>query len=105
MEPTSMRRTWQDIKRQQPDSPERRAGYEEARLSYELGVKVRQLREAHGMTQAQLAKKAGMTQSAIARLEHGGTAPRFATLERISAVFGQAVVVDFRPREAAPAGA
>jgi DNA-binding XRE family transcriptional regulator len=103
MEATRTRRTWREVKRQQADSLERGAGYEQARAAYELGIKVRQLREGHGMTQKQLALSAGMTQSTIARLEHGVVEPRFGTLERISAVFGQDVVVDFRPRVAAAA--
>ncbi len=101
MEATRTRRTWSEVKRWHADSSERRAGYAQARVAYELGMKVRQLREAHGMTQGQLARSAGMTQSTIARVEHGGVEPRFGTLERISAVFGQDLVVDFRPRSAA----
>jgi ribosome-binding protein aMBF1 (putative translation factor) len=45
--------------------------YEAARLAFELGAAVRDLRLARGWSQSELASAARMTQSAIARFEAG----------------------------------
>jgi ribosome-binding protein aMBF1 (putative translation factor) len=58
--------------------------YEPARLAFELGAAVRELRLARGWSQAELAQAAGMTQSAVARFEAGGTVPTLAVLGRIA---------------------
>lgn len=47
--------------------------YEAARIAFELGRSVREVREARGWSQTQLADAAGMTQPAVARFEAGGT--------------------------------
>ncbi|WP_445184069.1 helix-turn-helix domain-containing protein [Pseudonocardia sp. Cha107L01] len=49
--------------------------YAAARLAFELGAAVRELRVACKWSQAELAAAAGMTQSAVARFEAGGTTP------------------------------
>ncbi|WP_312880210.1 helix-turn-helix domain-containing protein [Actinokineospora xionganensis] len=49
--------------------------YEAARLAFELGTAVREMREARGWTQSRLAEASEMTQPAIARFEVGGTVP------------------------------
>lgn|SRR5579885_965569 len=99
------RRAWSAIKAMRPDTPERRAGYERARLAHELGAKVRALREARGLSQAELAQRMGTTQSVIARLELGGAEPRFDTLRRVCAVLDADLTVEMSPREAATAHA
>lgn len=58
--------------------------YKAARLAYELGRTVRELRESAGWSQTELAKAAGMTQSAVARFEAGGTVPTLTVLERLA---------------------
>lgn len=58
--------------------------YEAARLAFELGAEVRELRLARGWGQAELASAAGMTQSAVARFESGGTVPTLPVLGRIA---------------------
>ncbi len=99
------RRTWSAIKAQRADTPERRAGYERARLAHELGAKVRALREARGLSQAELARRMGTTQSVIARLELGGAEPRLDTLRRVCAVLDADLTVELSPHGAAAARA
>ncbi|WP_233606217.1 helix-turn-helix transcriptional regulator [Micromonospora sp. Llam0] len=75
--------------------------YEAARLAFELGRSVRELRERRGWSQTQLATASGMTQSAVARFEAGGTVPTLVVLERLAAALGVSLKVGFEPRDAA----
>lgn len=52
--------------------------------TYKIAVQVMELREQHGLTQAQLAKRCGMSQADISRIERGSTKPTTRTLERIA---------------------
>jgi transcriptional regulator with XRE-family HTH domain len=72
--------------------------YDAARLAFELGRSVRELRERRGWSQAELAKASGMTQSAVARFEAGGTVPTLAVLERLAAALDVSLRVGFEPR-------
>ncbi|WP_239143991.1 helix-turn-helix domain-containing protein [Actinoplanes philippinensis] len=72
--------------------------YDAARLAFELGRSVRELRERQGWSQAQLAKRSGMTQSAVARFEAGGTVPTLPVLERLAAALDVSLKVGFEPR-------
>lgn len=72
-------------------SPDRRIAepgaeetYEAARLAFEPGAAVRELRLARGWSQAELASAAAMTQSAVARFEAGGMVPTLPVLGRIA---------------------
>jgi len=58
--------------------------YDAARLAFELGAAVRELRDARGWSQTDLASAAGMTQSAVGRFEAGGTVPTLLVLGRIA---------------------
>jgi transcriptional regulator with XRE-family HTH domain len=53
-----------------------------------MGVKLKQLREAVGITQRELAERLGAQQPAIARLESGNVKPDVVTLERIAKALG-----------------
>lgn len=53
-----------------------------------MGLKLRYLREAAGLTQRELAERLDAQQPAIARLENGHVKPDVATLERIAAALG-----------------
>ncbi|MBN1170589.1 MAG: helix-turn-helix transcriptional regulator [Micromonosporaceae bacterium] len=66
-----------------------------ARLAFELGAGVRELREARGWSQTQLAHAAGMTQSAVARFEAGGTVPTLPVLERLAQALDVELTVRF----------
>src|SRR5690606_13155071 len=66
------------------DTPEYKAARRAAEIAYELGVLVREAREARGWTQAELAGRAGMKQHAISRFEAGDGVPTIQTLNRIA---------------------
>jgi DNA-binding XRE family transcriptional regulator len=55
------------------------------------GSKVKQLREAKGMTQAELAKSAGITQSFISDLEGNKKFPSMPTMTKIAKMLGVTV--------------
>jgi ribosome-binding protein aMBF1 (putative translation factor) len=88
------RKTWDEIKRQRPDTPARR-GYEKAGRSIRLAMEIHDLREKRGLTQKELAERLGTTQSAIARLEAGNIAPSLPTLDKVAAALGVELVVGF----------
>ncbi len=74
------RTSWPELRSERMSRPEARAGYEQARVSYEFGRRGRERRLEIGMTQQALAEKLHTSQSAIARLEGGGTHPRLQTI-------------------------
>ncbi|MFG2111352.1 helix-turn-helix domain-containing protein [Streptomyces sp. NPDC048718] len=82
-------------------APEAAAGYEAARVRFELGRAVRERREALGMTQTGLARPAGLQQPSIARFEAGGTMPTLPMLERLAAALGMRLRIKFEPRDRA----
>ena len=94
----SERADWRELRDRRMGEPGAAEAYSAARLAYELGRAVRELRERHGWSQTQLAHAAGMTQSAVARFEAGGTVPTLAVLERIAHAFDVELQVQFAPR-------
>lgn len=78
--------------------PGAKQAYNAARLAYELGRTVRQLREARGWSQNELAEAAAMTQSAVARFEAGGTVPSLPVLDRLAQALDADLVVQVTPR-------
>lgn len=78
------RESWQELRDRRMSEPGADEAYEAARLAFELGAAVRELRLAHGWSQAELASAAGITQSAVARFEAGGTVPTLPVLGRIA---------------------
>ena len=78
------RESWSRTRERRMAEPGAEEAYEAARLAFELGAAVRELRLARGWSQAQLATAAGMTQSAVARFEAGGTVPTLPVLGRIA---------------------
>jgi ribosome-binding protein aMBF1 (putative translation factor) len=92
---------WAELRERRMAEPGAADAYSAARLAFELGLSVRELRERRGWSQAQLAEAAGMTQSAIARFEGGGTVPTLPVLERIAAALDVRLTVTFGPRDAA----
>ena len=84
--------TWKKFKAAR-NSVETGEGYRKAQLSYEFGCRVRELREASGMSQQELAMKMSTSQSTIARLEAGGVDPKLSTVRRVAEVFGVPITV------------
>ncbi|MYV56156.1 helix-turn-helix transcriptional regulator [Streptomyces sp. SID3212] len=95
------RKRWSELRNDSLAHPEAREAYEEARIQYELGVAVRERREALGMTQAQLAQAAGLQQPAVARFEAGGTIPTLPLLERFASALQLRLNVGFEPLDQA----
>ena len=52
--------------------------------AYDIAMQVIELREKHGLTQAQLAERCGIDQGDISRIERGATSPTARTLQRIA---------------------
>lgn len=92
---------WQDVKARRPLSVEGSAEYAAARHAFELGEKVRQLREERQWSQKELAKRTGMSQPAIARFEAGGTTPTLTVLDRMARAFDMRLTIDITPDSAA----
>jgi ribosome-binding protein aMBF1 (putative translation factor) len=96
----SKRKTWSEVRRRRIEKPAVRASYEKARLAYELGRQVRELRQSHGLSQREVAERMHTTQSVIARLEAGGSKPSISTLERVAKALGASIDIRFRERVA-----
>jgi ribosome-binding protein aMBF1 (putative translation factor) len=97
----SDRSDWSAIRERRMAESGAAEAYESARIAYELGRSVRDLRERLGWSQSRLAQAAGMTQSAVARFEAGGTVPTLPVLERLARALDADLTVDLRPRHAA----
>lgn len=81
-----MARSYRDIAtdrqaRVSPEAQNDRAVFEQA---YDVAMQLVELREKHGLTQAQLAERSGVDQGDISRIERGTTSPTARTLQRIA---------------------
>lgn len=92
------RESWSELRERRMGEPGAGEAYEAARLAFELGAAVRELRLARGWSQAGLASAAGMTQSAVARFEAGGTVPTLPVLGRIARALDADLTVRVEPR-------
>jgi ribosome-binding protein aMBF1 (putative translation factor) len=90
--------SWAEIRNRRMAEPGAQKAYQAARLAFELGRTVQQLRERLGWSQAELAKAAGMTQSAVARFEAGGTVPTLPVLDRLAQAMDAELIVQVTPR-------
>jgi ribosome-binding protein aMBF1 (putative translation factor) len=93
-------RDWAALRDRRVAEPGAADAYAAARLAFELGRAVRELRESRGWSQAQLSQAAGMTQSAVARFEAGGTMPSLLILVRLARSLDASLSVLFQPRTA-----
>lgn len=94
-------RDWRGLRDRRMAEPGAAEAYEAARLAFELGKAVREMREARGWTQSRLAEAAEMTQPAIARFEAGGTVPTIPVLERLAVALDAELVVELNPKSVA----
>lgn len=70
------------------------AAYEATRLALEVGDKVREAREAAGLSQRDLAARMGTSQAAVARLEAGGVGATITTLQKVAAALDLKVTIE-----------
>ncbi|MDA8312318.1 MAG: helix-turn-helix transcriptional regulator [Actinomycetota bacterium] len=89
------RKTWEEVKSEQADTPARRRGYERAGRTIRLAMEIHELREKRGLSQRELAERLGTTQSAVARLEAGNVSPSLPTLDKVAEALGVELVVSF----------
>lgn len=89
---------WRELRDRRMQEPGAEHAYEAARLAYELGRSIRDLRERRGWTQTELAAAAGMTQPAVARFEAGGTTPTLPVIERLARALDADLLVQVTPR-------
>lgn len=93
----SQRSDWQELRSRRMAEPGAAEAYDAARLAFELGRQVRELRVQQGLSQTELARRAGMTQPAVARFEAGGTVPTLPVLERLARSLGVELTVKLVP--------
>ena len=68
-----------------------------ARLALKVGEKVREAREAAGLSQRELAVRMSTSQAAVARLEAGGTSATLTTLHKAATALGLQLAIDLAP--------
>ena len=71
-----------------------------------LGRKIREIRKALGLTQAQLAKRSAVSENFVGSVERGICSPSLTTLGKIANALGVTLfeLFDFPEEEAAPPG-
>lgn len=94
------RPTFQDLKNRRlaAMTPDERARFQETydatRLAIEFGEKIRDAREAAGLSQRDLATRMGTSQAAVARLEAGGVGATLTTLQRVAAALELKITIE-----------
>jgi len=79
----------------------RRHGIRHAEIVRLFAARLREVRMANGMTQAQLAREANVTIPYVSRLENGGIAPGIDLADRLARALG-VPVADLLPTAAPP---
>lgn len=75
--------------------PEFAAASQEETDRLQLAHRIRELREAKRLSQAQLAEMIGTKQPSVARIESGRALPRLDVLQRIATALGMRLTIDF----------
>ena len=84
------------VKQKVEKNREAKKYYEEYSHRFDLAEKIREMRDAVGLTQKQLADKIGTTQSGIARLEDPDyESYSLATLKKIAHFFKKELIIGF----------
>jgi ribosome-binding protein aMBF1 (putative translation factor) len=97
-----MATNWNELKAKRLDamSASERAEYERAyaaaALAASVGDRVREAREAAGLSQRELARRMGTSQAAVDRLEAGGVGATLTTLQHVATALGLEVNVELR---------
>jgi len=97
----AQRSDWCELRDRRMAEPGAAEAYDAARLAFELGRQVRELRIQQGLSVTELARRADMTQPAVARFEAGGTMPTLPVLERLARSLGAELTVRLTPSSAA----
>ncbi|WP_184958561.1 helix-turn-helix domain-containing protein [Nonomuraea endophytica] len=92
---------WADLRERRLSEPGAAEAYDAARLAFELGRAVREMRESRGWSQSELARAAGLTLSVVARFEEGGTVPTLPVLGRPAWALDANLEVRISPRASA----
>ena len=72
------------------------AGFEAGYRDFEIGVLLRQAREAAGLTQEELADRIGTKKTAISRLENHAEDIKLSTLRKVSDALGRRLELRLR---------
>jgi DNA-binding transcriptional regulator YiaG len=84
------------IAKRERKPPGFRDGVEREAGKIRIGLKIKKAREAAGLTQEEFARCMHTSKSAVSRMENHAESVQLATLERVAAVFGKKLVVDFK---------
>lgn len=91
------RRLFRDRLKEDLKDPEFKKGFEEEDLPARLAIRIAELRQKEGLSQAELAKRLGAKQQLIARIESlDHTNMTLSTLQKIAAALHRRLVVDLR---------
>ena len=86
-----------DFLNEQLQDPEVRAEYEALEPEFSIMQAMIDARKSSGMTQKQLSEKTGIAQADISKLESGSANPSLRTLQRLAAVMGMRITIEFQP--------
>lgn len=62
-----------------------------------LGISIRKIRQAKGLSQGEMQKRTGILRSYLSRVENGHTVPSLATLQRLALAMNVALADFFTP--------
>ena len=77
------------ISRRKKTDPRFAEGFEEGYRGFEIGVLLRQAREAAGLTQDELAERIGTKKTAISRMENHAEDIKLSTLRKVTHALGR----------------
>ncbi len=77
------------ISRRKKTDPRFAEGFEEGYRDFEIGVLLRQAREAAGLTQDELAERIGTKKTAISRMENHAEDIKLSTLRKVTHALGR----------------